>query len=462
MTGLRPGEAGEPPRRPEAAGRLPRSGRDWPTWRLWSGLTPLLRLLILTQFAFNIGFFLVLPFLSAHLGAGIGLAGWLVGLVLGLRTFSQQGLFVVGGALTDRYGVRPVVLVGCVLRIVGFAGLGYAERTGTVIAAVLLIGFAAALFSPAVESEVARQAVVHETAGGGPRTQVLALSTASGQAGAFVGPLLGALLLPWDFRAVCLAGALVFVLVWAGHLWLLPQHIPGRPATRARGGGRALLGNRRFLALCLAYGAYLLAYNQLYLALPAEVERVTGSQAPLSWLFALSSLLVVTTQLPVVRWAAHRLDLRRTMAVGLVLIAVGFALVAAAQPAARTGWLGLVPAAGFVILLTVGQMLIAPAARSWVPDLAEDGRIGLYTGALSSVSGLMVLVGSAAAGTLLDSRLPLAVPWLALAAVPLLALALLPRPAETASAQRERPARRPAPDRRPELPTTPSGGATRR
>jgi hypothetical protein len=30
----------------------------------------------------------------------------MVGFVLGLRTFSQQGLFVVGGALDDRYGVR--------------------------------------------------------------------------------------------------------------------------------------------------------------------------------------------------------------------------------------------------------------------------------------------------------------------------------------------------------------------
>ncbi|MEU1166909.1 MFS transporter, partial [Streptomyces sp. NPDC005921] len=42
-------------------------------------LTPLLRLLILTQLAFNIGFFAVLPFLAEHLGRTIGMAGWLVG-----------------------------------------------------------------------------------------------------------------------------------------------------------------------------------------------------------------------------------------------------------------------------------------------------------------------------------------------------------------------------------------------
>ena len=390
-------------------------------------LSPLLRLLILTQLAFNIGFFAVLPFLAEHLAEVIGMAGWLVGLVLGLRTFSQQGLFVVGGAFADRYGVRPVVLAGCVLRIAGFGWLGYAEETWAVIGAVLFIGFAAALFSPAVESEVARQAVEWEEAGGGSRTRVLALFTVAGQVGAFVGPLLGVLLLAVDFRVACLAGAGVFVLVLAGHAWLLPQHIPGRPHIEEKGGLRSLVRNQPFLALCCAYGAYLLAYNQLYLALPEEVERAAGSQAPLAWLFALSSLLVVTAQLPVTRWAGERLDPRRSMAAGLLLIAVGFTVVAVARPAQLTGTTGLLPATALVVLLTLGQMLIAPVARARIPDLAEPGRLGLYTGALSSVSGLIVLLGSAATGTLLDTGLPAAVPWLVLAAVPMAAVGLLPR-----------------------------------
>ncbi|MEE1751993.1 MFS transporter [Streptomyces sp. SP18CS02] len=403
-----------------------------PRERTWKTLSPLLKLLVLTQLAFNVGFYAVLPFLAAHLGTAIGMAGWLVGLVLGLRTFSQQGLFVVGGWLVDRYGVRPVVLVGCGLRVTGFAWLGYAEETWTVIGAVLLIGLAAALFSPAVESEAARQAVAWEREGYGPRTRVLALFSAAGQAGAFVGPLLGALLLAVDFRTACLAGAAVFVLVLAGHARLMPQHIPGQVPIRARGGLRVLLRNRPFLALCCAYGAYLLAYNQLYLALPEEVQRATGSQAALSWLFALASLSAVCAQLPVTRWAGDRLGLRRSMAGGLLLIAAGLAVVAAARPAEWTGVTGLLPATVYVLLLTLGQMLIVPAARAWVPDLAEVGRLGLYTGALSSVSGLIVLLGSSATGSLLDLGLPPAVPWLALAALPALAVVLLPHRPEGA------------------------------
>ncbi|MFJ9111681.1 MFS transporter [Streptomyces sp. NPDC102283] len=408
--------------------------------RLASAPTPYLRLLTATQFAFNIGFYAVLPYLATHLGSGLGMAGWLVGLVLGLRTFSQQGLFVVGGALTDRYGPRPVVLAGCALRIAGFGWLAVAGSTATVIAAVLLIGFAAALFSPAVESEAAREAVRHERDTGTPRAHVLALVSAAGQAGAFIGPLLGSLLLllGGGFRAACLAGAAVFVGVLAGHARLMPRADPvrgreqaadsvrerddaqaqapdaiTRTAQPARSPWRAVFANRAFLLLCLAYSSYLVAYNQLYLSLPVEVERATGSEAALGWLFALSSLLVVVAQLPLTRWSAHRITPRTALVTGLVVVAAGFAAV----PLAPAGPGGLLPGATLVVLLTLGQMLLVPAARGLVPDLVDDRQLGLATGALSSVSGIAVLGGSAATGALLDAPAP--VRWAALAAVPL-------------------------------------------
>lgn len=132
----------------------------------------------------------------------------------------------------------------------------------------------------------------------------------------------------------------------------------------------------------------------------------------------------------------ERLDPRRSMAAGLLLIAAGFTAVAVARPAQLTGATGLLPAVALVVLLTLGQMLIAPVARAWVPDLAEPGRLGLYTGALSSVSGLIVLLGSAATGTLLDAGLPAAVPWLALAVVPVAAIGLLPRAGGPAAVSR--------------------------
>ncbi|WP_199443106.1 MDR family MFS transporter [Umezawaea beigongshangensis] len=385
---------------------------------------PLARLLIGTQCAFNLGFYAVLPHLAVHLGGTLGLSGWLVGFVLGLRTFSQQGLFVVGGALTDRFGPRPVVLAGCALRVAGFVWLALARDTGSVVGAVLLVGFAAALFSPAVETEVLRLAVERERRTGEPRTRLLGLFNAAGQAGALVGPVLGTLLLGSGFPAACLAGAGVFVLVLAGHLRLVPRRAVAPRPRLVRTGIGGVLRNRRFGLLCLAYGGYLVLYNQMYLALPAELERATGGQEALGWLFALSSGLVVLGQVPLSRWSARVLGTTAALRAGLLVIAAGCVATALLLPVRAVG--GLLPAVVFVVTLTAGQVLAAPAARALVPDLADERDLGVSTGAMSSLAGLLVLLASAPLGALLE--VGGAWPWLVLAAVPLAGAVCVPRP----------------------------------
>ena len=63
------------------------------------------------------------------------MAAWTVGLVLGMRDLSRQGLFIIGGTLADRLGYKSDIVAGCVPRTAGFAvvttGLdgGYAFRT---------------------------------------------------------------------------------------------------------------------------------------------------------------------------------------------------------------------------------------------------------------------------------------------------------------------------------------------
>ena len=106
------------------------------------------RLLVLTQLAFNVGFFMVLPYLSVHLTGDLGLGAATVGVILGVRTFSQQGLFFLGGTLADRVGIRPVVLTGCTIRVVGFVGLAFAESLVAVLVATVLVGVAAAACAP--------------------------------------------------------------------------------------------------------------------------------------------------------------------------------------------------------------------------------------------------------------------------------------------------------------------------
>jgi MFS family permease len=402
----------------------PRTGlRRWRLLADLDRLPPVMRLLVGTQLAFNVGFYMVLPYLATHLTDDLALGGGLVGLVLGLRTFSQQGLFVVGGACADRFGAKPVIVAGCALRVLGFLLLGIATGLAGVLAGALLTGFAAALFSPAVESALAREAGERQEAGGLARTDVFAMFAVSGQVGSVIGPLVGTALLLVDFRLACLVAAAAFVLIGLAHLRWLPRREGAHAGERMLAGWAEVLANRRFLAFAAGYSGYLLCYNQLYLALPAELWRATGSRAVLGWLFVLASVLVVVGQLPATRWA-RGIGGTRAIVLGFGLMAASFAVVAVTTvlPVPPSAW----PAVVFVALLTAGQMLAVPMAQDLVPRLAGERRLGAYFGVLSSAGGIAVLLGSTAVGALLDPAVaPPVVPWLVLTAVPLLSAATI-------------------------------------
>lgn len=140
-----PGSTGR--RRPAVPGRgLARA------WRLLRACPAQVKLNLSSMVLFNVGFYLVVSFLALHLADDLRLAGWAIGLVLGVRIASQQGLFFVGGLLADRFGNRPMIMTGILLRVLGLLSLGLAGSLAVVVASVVLFGVAAARFAPAVES----------------------------------------------------------------------------------------------------------------------------------------------------------------------------------------------------------------------------------------------------------------------------------------------------------------------
>lgn len=376
------------------------------------------QLLLATQLLFNVGFFMVLPYLAGYLDGELRLPGTIVGFVLGLRTFSQQGMFVVGGTLSDRFGPKPIILVGIAIRIVGFVLLGVSWSLGTALVAVILIGFAAALFSPSVESSIARAAGEIEQAGGPPRTALIAMNSVSLQLGAVLGPLVGALLLLINFRVSCLVAALVFVGIWLAYLTLFPSFDPIHRSDPIIAGWGEVLGNKVYLFFALGYSGYLVSYNQMYLALPAELTRSMGNDKALGVLMAIGSIMVIVGQIPLTHWARPRLGARQAIPLGFVSIAMAFAVVGLASllPPAR-GLLGLWSGVGMIVLLTLGQMLAAPFAADLVAKLANERRLGAHYGFLNSCGGTAVLGGSTLVGALLSKEthgLRVATPWLTL------------------------------------------------
>ncbi len=129
---------------------------DMPLFSLRPAATLWPPVLLGSQFVFNIGFYAVVPFLALFLRDDMLLSGGLIGLILRLRTFSQQGMFILGGTLADRYGAKAIILAGCVVRVAGFLLLACGASLWPIILGACLTGVGGALFSPSIEALLAR------------------------------------------------------------------------------------------------------------------------------------------------------------------------------------------------------------------------------------------------------------------------------------------------------------------
>ncbi|EKY3917438.1 MFS transporter [Enterobacter sp. DTU_2021_1002640_1_SI_PRY_ASU_LCPMC_013] len=379
-------------------------------------------LLLTSQFIFNTGFYAVVPFLAIYLRDDMLLSGAAIGLVLGLRTFSQQGMFLVGGALTDRFGGRIVILWGCLIRITGYLLLATSTSLWGVTLGACLTGVGGALFSPAIESLIAQAGTQSEKEGKRSRSEWFALFSVCGELGAVIGPLLGALLTGYSFQYVALGGAVIFLLALITLYFSLPANPNHRGHLQIAPWWTAFQ-QKRFVAFIFAYSAYLFSYNQLYLALPVELRRSGGSESDLGPLFMLASVLIIFLQLPLARFARRR-GASQMLPAGFLLLSLAFfsvALFASTSP--PDNGLRLLPAISLVTLLTFGQMLIVPVGMDLIPAFAGDKNLGAHYGALSSMGGVAVLAGGFGFGGLLDQALvPSAlayIPWLLMGCIPL-------------------------------------------
>ncbi|MFV2103477.1 MFS transporter [Micromonospora sp. LOL_024] len=382
------------------------------TWVTLRSFPLPIRLLVVNQFGVNVGFYLLLPYLAGYLADDVGLSAAVIGIVLGVRNLSQQGLFLLGGSAADRLGARSVIIAGCALRAVGFGLFAIGTSLPLLLAASILSGLAGALFNPAVRSYVAQAAADR-------RAEAFALFNVFASAGALLGPLLGAVLLLVDFRAAALSAAAVFAaLTVAQAIWL-----PAQPVAASEGtvwqDWRTAIADRRFLAFSAALAGMFALQTQLYLVLPVQAEHVTGQPAAVAALFVVSTVVTLALQLPLTGWVQGRWSRGASITAGMAVMGAGFLLpllrVESASPVLR-----LVPVLAAAVLLTLGVMIAQPFVLELIPSFAGHGLTGTYFGLFYLVSGVLAAGCTAAVGATVDTSAGAGVPaaaWLLTAGV---------------------------------------------
>ncbi|HVK26609.1 MAG TPA: MFS transporter, partial [Actinokineospora sp.] len=331
------------------------------------------RLLLINQFGVNTGFYLLIPYLATHLTDDVGMSAATVGVILGVRTLSQQGLFLIGGTASDRLGPRRVIIVGCGLRTLGFGLFALGDSVTILLAASVLSGLAGALFNPAVRAYIAVEAKDR-------RAEAFALFNVYAQTGALVGPVLGSVLLLWDFRVSALVAAGIFAALTVAQAFALPRRDVEPTTTTVLGDWRECVADRRFIAFTLALTGMFALQNQLYLVLPIAAKKATGSASSVAAVFLVSTVATLLFQVRVTRRLSG-LPRNRTIALGLAVMGTGFL-----APAVTESLAGVLIA---TVMLAFGVMIAQPFVYELIPTFGRESLAGTYFGMFYLASGIV-------------------------------------------------------------------------
>lgn len=350
--------------------RARRLARRFPT-ALWA--------LIVNSALMNTGFFMLQPLLAIHFISTLGLDAATAGLVLAARQFVQQGLAPFAGALADRLGYKPVLVGGMVVRALGFALFAVGDTLLLLFAAAVISALGGSFFDPASRSGVV--AVTPER----DRQRAFAAQSSAAWLGVTVGPLVGALLVRWEFRLVGFAAAACFLV--GGLLTFLL--LPGDRSTvkQAQPLGKLLatvVHDRPFLVFSALLAGYYFLVVQFFIAVPLRVSALTGDAANIGLVLVTNALVALGLQYPLASWAARHLPPFTTLAIGVALVGIGFA---------GYGWApGLPLLLLMTALISTGQVLVSPTMATVTARMAGGAGTASYFG----FGALALAVGGAA------------------------------------------------------------------
>lgn len=337
------------------------------------------------------GTFLVVPFLAVHLAREAHLPSATIGTLFALSLVTSRGLPVLTGPLSDRIGALPAMTAGLALLGAAYVALAFAGTPVLVGAVLTVMGIGVALFQPSSKSVLG--AGLEPAA----RSTAFAWRSVAFNAGAALGAGVGALLLsvltrPQLFLA---AGALYGLLLCT---LVLVVHAPAtgtgtrRPPVRGLAAG---LRDGRLLGLTALAAGFWMLYAQVNLTLPLALDRA-GLDRLIGAVLSANAVLVIALQVPVSA-ASRRLGMAPAVQIAWGFVGTGLGLGCLALLGLPWLAIGL-----FVVVYSLGEMLVAPNLDTMTSALAPAELAGTYFGVASLGWVAGGIAGNLLGGLLLD------------------------------------------------------------
>jgi MFS family permease len=355
---------------------------------------------------------LTMPFLYVYLAEVRGISTATVGLVFAWMGLLGFVLAPLGGTLIDRFGPRPVMVVGLVVEALGTTSIGFVE---TVLEAFLV---ASVVVAGTIGLWPAATAMLTRLVPAAAREKVYGINFMLLNAGLGVGGVLSSLVIDTDsvgsFQRLYVIDGLTY-LAYIAVLVTLPRGTGATPSVDAPADGdgtaleqpswRVVLRDRTLLrVVAISILAITFGYAQMEAGLAAYAVSVAGIPArALGWAYAANTAAIVCGQLVALRVIAGR---RRSTMLAVCAAIWSLSWLVVASSDAVDGWVAVLAIIAGLGLFGLGETLWAPLAPAIVNDLAREDMRGRYNALQGMTWTVGSIVGPASAGLLIGHGHP--------------------------------------------------------
>lgn len=371
--------------------------------------------LILITFVDRIGGAMLFPFFALYLTRKFSVGMTEVGVLFATFSLSSFAGSMLGGALTDRLGRKGILIFGLIASSLSTLAMGLVESFDIFFMMALFVGILTDTAGPA------HQAMVADLLPEEKRAQGYGILRVAFNLSVTIGPAIGGLLAARSYLALFVTDAVISLLV-AGLVWFfLPETKPQTSSVAYQesmvgtfGGYFRVLRDTMFLLFIGASILMALVYMNMNTTLGVYLRDTHGvPEAGYGWILSLNAAMVVLFQFPITRRIEKQPPLLM-MALGSGLYAVGFAMY------------GFVSAYVMfllaMVIITIGEMLVAPVSQALVAKFSPEDMRGRYMAIYGFSWGIPFAIGPYLAGMILDNYDPRWL-WYAAGLIGLLAVA---------------------------------------
>jgi MFS family permease len=355
--------------------------------------------LMLITFIDRLGGALLFPFFALYITSKFGVGMTAVGGLFAAFAVSSFIGSAIGGALTDRFGRKGVIIFGLFASSASALAMGFANSYEMFFALAFFVGLLTDVAGPA------HQAMVADILPEDKRADGYGILRIAFNLSVTIGPAIGGLLAAKSYLALFITDAAIsLVTVVLISLFIpetKPQADPGEPeptmASSFAGYGKVF----RDTAFVLFLGAVMLqvfTYMNMNTTLGVYLRNEHGtSEWYYGMLLSLNAAMVVLLQFPITR-RIKKYPPMLMMAFGTLLYSIGFAMY------------------GFVsfyymfivamIIITIGEMIVSPVAQALVASFSPEDMRGRYMAVSGFAWGIPFAVGPYFAGLLIDGPNP--------------------------------------------------------